>query len=81
MEEVSKGKEDVDDVALTSLPKPRPPGGKKRRLTKSQKLEIIGGEHKIPRTEKGYHQRAEEKGEGVLGRGGAKPVFERIPSC
>lgn len=44
MEEVSKGKEDVDDVALTSLPKPRPPGEKKRRITKSQKLEIIGGE-------------------------------------
>ena len=53
MEEVSKGKEEVDDDALTSLPKPRPPGEKKKRITKIQKLEIIGDEQKIPRTEKG----------------------------
>ena len=30
MEEVSKGKEEVDDAALTSLPKPHPPGKEKK---------------------------------------------------
>ena len=69
MEEVSKGKEDVDDVALTSLPKPRPPGEKKRRITQSQKLEIMGGEQKIPRTEKGTTSERRRKKNGSLDEG------------
>jgi hypothetical protein len=69
MEEVSKGKEDVDDVALTSLLKPRPPGEKKRRITKSQKLEIIGSEQKIPRTEKGTTSERRRKEKGSLDEG------------
>jgi hypothetical protein len=64
MEEVSKWKEEEKDTTLTSLPKPRPPGEKKRRITEIQKLEINGGEHKIPWTEKGtaIEQRRTEKG-------------------
>ena len=34
MEEVSKGKEEMDDAALTSLSKPHPPVEKKRMITK-----------------------------------------------
>jgi hypothetical protein len=69
MEEVSKGKEEVDDAALTSMPKPRQPGEKKRRITKIQKLEIIGGEQKIPRTEKGTTSEQRRKDNGSLDEG------------
>lgn len=70
MEEVSKGKEEGEVVALTSLPKPRPPGEKKRRITKIQKLEIIGpGEQKIPRTEKGTTSERRRKEKGSLDEG------------
>jgi hypothetical protein len=69
MEEVSKGKEDVDDAALTSLLKPQQPGEKKRRITKIQKLEIIGGEHKISRTEKGTTNEQRRKDNGSLDEG------------
>ena len=64
MEEVSKWKEEEKDTTLTLLPKPRPPGEKKRKIIEIQKLEINGGEHKIPWTEKGtaIEQRRTEKG-------------------
>jgi hypothetical protein len=53
MEEVSEGKEVEADTALLSPSKHCPTGEKRKRITEVQKLEINGGEQKIPRTEKG----------------------------
>ena len=36
MEEVNRGKEEVDNVALTYMPKPCLPGEKKRMITNIQ---------------------------------------------
>ena len=64
MDKVNKKKEEEEDTTLTSLPKPRPPGEKKRRITEIQMLEINEGEQKIPQTKKGtaIEQRRKEKG-------------------
>ena len=53
MEEVSEGKEIEADTALLSPSKHCPTGEKRKRITEVLKLEINGGEQKIPRTEKG----------------------------
>jgi hypothetical protein len=64
MQEVKKGKEVEEDTLSPLVAKHRPAGEKRKRITEVQKLEIKGGELKIPRTEKGtgsvYNRREKE---------------------